>query len=123
MVKSILVIDDDSMNLKMAEFILKQKKYRVLLANSGAEGLIMLRRGNIDLVLLDIEMPDMNGIETLENIRKESRFAELPVMFLTASGEPKDVLDAVMLGALDYIKKPFLPQDLLERVGKVFENK
>lgn len=115
----ILVVDDDAMNLKMAEFILKQKNYSVTCVNSGEKALDELTKGTTDLMLLDIEMPIMNGIETLKKIRNNPATAELPVMFLTASVDVADIADAGKLGALDYIKKPFMPADLQARVEKV----
>lgn len=69
-----------------------------------------------DLVLLDIEMPGMNGIETF---RRMQRFpVKVPVIFLTASGDEEDVMNAIKLGAANYLKKPFFPQELLKRVAK-----
>lgn len=124
MSKSILVVDDDPMNLKMAEFILKQNGFRVFLAKSGMECLDIIRNSQtvlIDLILLDIEMPIMNGIQTFEHIKLD--FFDMPVIFLTASGDKNDVMKALKLGAVGYIKKPFLPQDLLERVNSVFDKK
>lgn len=119
MAKTILVVDDDPMNLKMADFILKKASYEVISAASGAECLDKLKENSIDLVLLDIEMPQMSGIETLEQIRAEGSFGNLPVIFLSASGEESDVQKANSLGAADYVKKPFLPPALLECVEKV----
>lgn len=121
MSRNILVVDDDPMNLKMAEFILKQNGFRVVLAKSGMECLDIIRNRQkvfIDLILLDIEMPIMNGIQTLEHIKMD--VFNIPVIFLTASGDKNDVMKALKLGAVGYIKKPFLPQDLLERVHAVF---
>ena len=114
-------MDNDVMYLRMADYILKQNNYEVVLASSGSEGIGKIKSEDIDLVLLDIEMPNMSGIETLQHIRMDSRFADLPVMFLTASGDKKDVMNAGSLGAVGYVKKPFEPQELLERVAKVFE--
>ena len=119
MSKHILVVDDDAMNVRMAEFILKQQQYQVLKASSGMECLEVLKNQPVDLVLLDIEMPGMNGMQTLEQIRGEERFLKIPVMFLTASTELEDMENAQKLGASGYVKKPFLPQELLERVEKV----
>lgn len=122
MAKSILVVDDDPMNLKMAEFVLKQNGFRVFLAKSGMECLDTLRNNRtiyIDLILLDIEMPIMNGIQTFEHIKLD--FFDIPVIFLTASGDKSDVMKALKLGAAGYVKKPFLPQDLLERVTAVLK--
>ncbi|MBD5543689.1 MAG: response regulator [Lachnospiraceae bacterium] len=117
--KHILVVDDDAMNVRMAEFILKQQQYQVLKASSGMECLEVLKDQPVDLVLLDIEMPEMNGMQTLERIREEERFLKIPVMFLTASTELEDMENAQRLGAAGYVKKPFLPQELLDRVEKV----
>lgn len=116
--KTILVVDDDPMNLKMAEFILKKDAYEVVLADSGLQCLEKIKDSSVDLVLLDIEMPQMDGIQTLEHIRSEERFANLPVIFLTASGDAGDADKAQSLGASGYLKKPFLPPDLLKCVGE-----
>lgn len=108
------------MNLKMAEFILKQKEYyRVKLAKNGREALAILDEDpTIDLVLLDIEMPYPNGFETLKLIRDNPATLFLKVVFLTASSGVEDVQKAAELGAVGYVKKPFMPQDLLEHVEK-----
>lgn len=119
MSKRILVVDDDAMNLKMAEFILKQKNYEVVKANSGMNCLATLLNEQVDLILLDIEMPVMNGMVTLERIKSNPDYQKIPVMFLTASADMDSVKEACKLGAIDYVKKPFLPQDLLGRVEKV----
>ena len=78
-----------------------------------------LRNEKIDLVLLDIAMPKMNGIETFERMKESS--VDIPVIFLTASGHEEDVMSAIRLGAVNYLKKPFQPQELLKRVAKEFE--
>lgn len=117
---NILVVDDDPMNLKMAEFILKQKQqYHVKLAKNGREALAILEEDtSIDLVLLDIEMPYPNGFETLKLIRANPATHFLKVVFLTASSGAADVQKAAELDAVGYVKKPFMPQDLLEHVEK-----
>lgn len=118
MSKCIMVVDDDTMNLKMADFILKQYGYETVLASSGQDALDKLKISKVDLILLDIEMPEMNGLETFKYLMLD--YIEIPVMFLTASENPENEMEAVGLGAADYVKKPFMPQDLLCRVGKVF---
>lgn len=117
MKKRILVVDDDSMNLMRTKVILGQE-YDVLLADSGMEALDMLKEEEIDMVLLDIEMPGMNGIETFERMKDFA--AEIPVIFLTASGFEEDVVSAIRLGAVNYLKKPFRPQELIRRVAQEF---
>ena len=112
--KRILVVDDDEMNLKRTQMIL-EKHYNVLLAESGNEALRKLKSEKVDLVLLDIAMPVMDGLETFKRM-KES-FIEIPVIFLTASGYEDDVRTAISMGAVNYLKKPFFPQELLKRVA------
>ncbi|MCI8637712.1 MAG: response regulator [Coprococcus sp.] len=118
MQKRILVVDDDTMNLVRTKMILG-KSYNVLLAESGEEALKKLKSERVDLILLDIEMPNMNGIETFERMKDNK--IEVPVIFLTASGYKEDVLSALKLGAVNYLKKPFYPEELLKRVAKEFE--
>lgn len=119
--KCILVVDDDEMNLRMAEHALKEDSYEVITAASGAQGLDQLRNRMVDLVLLDIGMPIINGIQMFEYMKKDH--PDIPVIFLTASGDKKDVVEVLKMGAIGYVRKPFVPQDLRERVAKVFEQK
>ena len=120
MKKRILVVDDDSMNLMRTKMILGQE-YQVVLAESGLEALNKLQEEEeqIDIVLLDIDMPEMNGIETFERMKDFA--ADIPVIFLTASGAEDDVVSAIRLGAVNYLKKPFRPQELMRRVAQEFE--
>lgn len=115
MQKRILVVDDDDMNLMRTKRILGME-YDVLLANSGSEALDTLKKEKIDLVLLDIEMPKMNGFETFEQMKEI--VADISVIFLTASGQKDDVVCAIQLGAANYLKKPFPPEELLNRVAQ-----
>ena len=121
MAKKILVVDDDVMNLRMAEFILAQKDYEVSKAESGMECLLYLRDNHPDLILLDIEMPIMSGMKTFEIIRDNAPLVDIPVIFLTASADSENVLEAGKLGAVGYVVKPFMPQELIKRVEKALE--
>lgn len=116
--KCILVVDDDVMNLKRTKLIL-DKHFDSVLVKSGEEALAKLETESFDLILLDIAMPGMNGIETFKRMKEDK--VETPVIFLTASGDEDDVVAAISLGAVNYLKKPFLPKDLLERIAKEFE--
>ena len=118
MKKRILVVDDDNMNLARTKIILG-KEYDVLLAASGSEALAKLRSEKADMVLLDIDMPGMNGIETFERMKEFA--ADIPVIFLTASGLEDDVRSAIKLGAVNYLKKPYRPGELIRRVAQEFE--
>lgn len=119
MQKRILVVDDDKMNLRRSSLIL-EKYYDVIWAESGREALEKLKGGEkVDLILMDIAMPGMNGIEAFERIKESGM--DIPVIFLTASGHEDNVMTAIRMGAANYLKKPYMPKNLLERVEKELE--
>ena len=118
MLKRVLVVDDDDMNLMRIKKILRTE-YDVFFASSGVEALDTMKREQMDLVLLDIEMPRMNGFETFERMKQFA--SEIPVIFLTASGLEEDVQNAIKLGAVNYLKKPYRPEELIKRVAQEFE--
>ena len=119
--KKILIVDDDQMSRKLAEFVLKKDGYNISSVESGSACIEHLKNNNdIDLVLLDIEMPQMNGIETLENIRADKSIAETKVIFLTANDFSKYKEQSKRLGVLDFISKPVYGPELLERIKDVF---
>ena len=110
--KVILVIDDDEMNLQIAKMVLERKlKCKVIGADNGVEGIDILKTQRVSLVLLDVMMPDFDGIETLQEIRSDPLIKNVPVMMLSATVYLDTVKKAGMLGVRDYIKKPFLPAD------------
>lgn len=117
--KTIFVVDDEEITLKTAEFILQQDGYDVVKCLSGMACLESLKEVLPDLILLDVEMPIMSGIQTLDVIRSNEEFKKIPVMFLTGSTDSETVAAACSLGAIDYVIKPFFPQDLLDRVKKI----
>ncbi|MBR6012982.1 MAG: response regulator [Selenomonadaceae bacterium] len=122
--KTVLIVDDDDMMRHMAEFILKKDtEYRILKANSAVQALRILQSGEetIDLILLDIQMPGMDGIKAMELIQKHDYWKKIPVIFLTASSDRDTVVKAGKLGAAGYVKKPFEPKDLLQRVVVTLE--
>lgn len=114
----ILVVDDDEMNLMLTEMILSEMHYEVTTASSGEDCIAMLMREPQDLLLLDIEMQDMSGLKVLEQIREIPKIKETKTVFLTASSQMADKADAIRLGALDFIGKPAVAEDLIESVRK-----
>lgn len=115
--KKILVIDDDEMNLQIAKMILERKlSCEVIGVDNGMAGIEILRNQRVNLVLLDILMPDFDGIETLKEIRTDDKIKDASVMMLTASGDIENIQKVGLLGVKDYIKKPFMPADLIKRV-------
>lgn len=121
---TVLIVDDDDMMLQMAEYILKaDTPYSILKANSGLQCLRTLQSGEkVDLILLDIQMPGMDGIKVMELIQNHDYWKQIPVIFLTAASDKHTVLKAGQMGAVGYIKKPFLPEDFLKRVETVLKN-
>ena len=115
----ILVIDDDEINLQMAKMILEKKlPCRVITADNALQGLEIMKRQYVKLVLLDVLMPFMNGIQTLEKIREDPKLKSIPVIMLTASTDKTTIAQAIKLGVNDYVRKPFMPDQLVERVSK-----
>ena len=116
----ILAIDDNTVNLATLEQELKSK-YEVIPMISGRRAIKYLYREQVDLILLDVEMPIMDGIETLKEIRAQENGVTVPVIFLTAKKDKATVIDGAKLGIMDYITKPFHPEDLHERIERVFK--
>ncbi|MBE5946221.1 MAG: response regulator [Lachnospiraceae bacterium] len=112
----ILVVDDDAMNLRMAEFMLGKKGHEVVKAESGSEAIEMLSKDSFDLVLLDIEMPDMDGIETLAKVREDACF-DTPVAFLSGAEDIEELVEKYQVQG--FIKKPFMPQEIQDKVEKL----
>lgn len=121
----ILVVDDDADALRIASRILMSKQMRVSGIRSGAEAVAFLNKiaGERipDLLLLDIHMPSMDGYEVLERIRQKPELAELPVVFLTGDEDSETETRGLNAGAMDFIKKPFVPEVLLTRVRHCIE--
>ena len=110
---TILVVDDEEYVRKLLQRILEEAGYDVVTAASGREALDKLSLSNVNLVLLDIKMPGLDGFQTLDLIREQSG---IPVIMLTGIGEVTSVGDALTLGADDYIRKPFRTRELLARI-------
>ncbi|MEM6818990.1 MAG: response regulator transcription factor [Pseudomonadota bacterium] len=114
----ILVIDDDQQLAGMLSELLRLEQYTVTCAESGESGLRQISASLPDLVLLDVTLPGMNGFKVLERIRSIST---VPVIMLTARGEPDDRIDGLSRGADDYLPKPFNPRELLLRMQAVLK--
>lgn len=113
----ILVVDDDIILLKIAEELLKEH-YEVSLAKSGRQAVRFLEKGgHPDLILLDIDMPDMDGFETLLKLRAVKAKTEVPVVYLTGLAGSGNEVQGLQLGAVDYIKKPVVKDVLLARIA------
>jgi CheY-like chemotaxis protein len=117
----ILMVDDDAIHLEMVGEVLKND-YDVSSAKSGKEALALFYQGLVpQLILLDLIMPDMDGWDTYNRIKMISSLHDTPIAFFTASSDPEDIKHANEMGAVDYIKKPFEPNDLIDRVGRIIK--
>jgi two-component system alkaline phosphatase synthesis response regulator PhoP len=112
----ILLVDDETDVLEFLSYNLKKEGYQVSKAKNGREGLILARNENPHLVILDVMMPEMDGIETCREIRLLPGFSETIVVFLTARGEDYSQIAGFEAGADDYITKPIKPKVLTSRV-------
>ncbi len=121
MQKWILIVDDDASNLKVASRILVAENMRVSCLKSGEDAIRFLKENRPDLILLDIHMPGMNGFETLARIQENKETADLPVIFLTADDDRNTEAKCLEAGAMDFIKKPFVPEVMLLRVQNTVE--
>ncbi len=117
----IVVVDDDITNLKMAGMILSRHNMRVTALRSGASLLSYIQGNRPDLILLDIKMPEMDGFETMEKLRALTPGDPIPVIFLTADENQESEARCLQLGAMDFIKKPFVPEVLVLRVKHTVE--
>ncbi|HWI19835.1 MAG TPA: sigma-54 dependent transcriptional regulator [Vicinamibacterales bacterium] len=117
--KTVLVIDDDESLRRVVEYNLHEEGYRVLIAADGAGGWRTFQAETVDLVLTDVRMPEMDGIEVLTRIKAMQ--ADVPVIMLTAHGTINSAVEAMKLGAFDYLTKPFNREQLKAAVRKAFE--
>lgn len=115
MKKHVLVIDDNITNLKIAEKTLKDF-YKVTLLVSAAQTFKFLEKNKPDLILLDINMPNIDGYETIKKIKENTDLVNIPVIFLTAQIDDESEVKGIELGAVDFIRKPFVPQSMLSRI-------
>lgn len=117
--KTILVVDDEEHILELIKFNLEREGYNILLCDNGEESIYMVKNNNIDLVILDLMLPGMDGIEVCKRIGSMDKFENLPIIMLTAKGEESDKILGLELGADDYITKPFSVKELTARIKAV----
>ena len=116
----ILVVDDNKTNLASARMVLNDM-YKVTAVTMGVQALKFLEKNTCDLILLDINMPEMDGFEVLEQIKANPEWMEIPVIFLTADNDAETESRCLEAGALDFIAKPFVPAVMLSRIGRILE--
>jgi len=119
--KLIILVDDNPANLMIGKNILSEK-YTIATVPSGEKFFSLLENNHPDLVLLDVDMPEMTGFDVIKTLKSKPETKDIPVIFLTAKTDSEDEKTGFALGAVDYIKKPFQPYLLLERVAAQLQN-
>ena len=120
MKRKVLTVDDASTMRKMISLTLKAAGYEVLEANDGPEALDIISKMDIDMMILDVNMPKMNGIEVVKRVRRNDRHIKTPIIMLTTETEETIRNEAKIAGATGWINKPFQQDHLVGAVGKVF---
>lgn len=119
--KNILVVDDNQINFKVVSSFLKDQNYNIEYAINGFEALNILQNLQIDLIIMDVLMPQMDGFETTKKIKSDEKYKDIPIIFLTAKTQTKDIIEGFHAGAVDYITKPFNGDELIMRVKNHLE--
>lgn len=121
--ESILAVEDDEDILELLKYNLTKEGYQITAVTSGEEGLQLARSTVPDLILLDLMLPEMDGLEVCRRLKIDSKTRHIPIIMLTAKGEETDVVTGLELGADDYITKPFSTRVLLARVRTVLRRR
>lgn len=112
----ILVVDDEKNILELVRFNLEREGFQVLIALDGTEGLELARDEKPDLIVLDVMLPGMNGLEVCQELRREAVTKHIPIIMLSARAEEVDRILGLEMGADDYVTKPFSPRELVARI-------
>jgi two-component system, chemotaxis family, chemotaxis protein CheY len=117
--KKILFVDDSESIREIVHFTLENEGYQVLLSDNGKNALEHLNGQEINLIITDLHMPEMNGIELIKEIRQNQKYQRTPILFLTTESQTEKKMEAKDAGATGWIVKPFVPAKLLAAIGKV----
>lgn len=122
--KKILIVEDDNFVAEVYFAKLSEMGYDSVLAQNGQEGMEMLKKNKVDLILLDILMPVMNGMEMLNEVKKSEEWKNIPVILLTNVGEKESIQKVREMGIKNYlIKSHFTPAEVIEKIEEVFRDK
>ena len=120
MALKILVVDDEPEILSMIEFFLKNEGYEVLKAYKGVAALNIIFNDNVDLIILDVLLPDKSGFQICEIIKNDPRYTSIPVFIISAKNEPGDFMTSLKVKANEYFQKPFNMEDILNKIKEYF---
>jgi two-component system chemotaxis response regulator CheY len=121
MLKKVLVVDDSALIHQMYKMVLMRYRCEIIDAMNGQDGLEKLEKNlDVNLVLLDINMPIMNGIEFIKKVKAAGTYEQIPIVMVSTEGKEEDTLRGLALGAKGYVKKPFQPSDLHAIIEKIY---
>lgn len=114
---TVLVVEDDPTIQQLLEVNFEMEGFTVLVASDGIEGLEIARSGAPDIIVSDVMMPRMSGLEMVAELKSDAELRSIPVILLSAKAQGTDVRDGIQIGADEYVTKPFEPLDLIDRVN------
>ena len=114
--KKIMVVDDDPTTIKLLTYMLEKNNYCVISCSNGKEAVEKSKKEHPDLILMDIMMPEMNGIEAMQKIKEVPETKDIPIIILSALGQEIDVMKGLECGAAGYVVKPFDSQSLRRQI-------
>jgi two-component system, OmpR family, alkaline phosphatase synthesis response regulator PhoP len=121
--ETILIVDDEEDILELVRYNLSKEGYHVLCAATGEIGLSLAKTKLPDLIVLDLMLPGIDGLEVCKTLKANSKTSHIPILMLTAKGEDSDIVTGLEVGADDYVAKPFSPKVLVARIRSVFRRK
>ncbi len=121
--ETILVVEDESNIIELVKYNLEDAGFKVITAMKGDTGLDMARKNKPDLLVLDLMLPEINGIEITKTLKQNEKTSHIPIIILTAKAQEADRIVGLELGADDYVTKPFSPRELVARVKAVLRRK
>ena len=121
--ETILIVDDEEDILELIKYNLTHEGYVILTAKTGEEAIEIATRSQPDLIVLDLMLPGIDGLEVTRYLRRQASANELPIVMLTAKGEENDIVTGLELGANDYISKPFSPKILIARIRAILRRR
>nr|WP_319392469.1 response regulator [uncultured Desulfobacter sp.] len=121
--ETILIVDDEEDILELIKFNLKGEGYNILQAMTGEEAIKIAKQSGPDLMVLDLMLPGIDGLEVTRYLKKNDATTDIPIVMLTAKGEESDIITGLELGANDYISKPFSPRELTARIRAILRRR
>ncbi len=121
--ETILIVDDEEDIIELIKYNLKNEGYDILTAFTGEQAIKIARQSQPDLIVLDLMLPGIDGLEVTRFLKNSAQTKELPIVMLTAKGEESDIVTGLELGANDYISKPFSPKELLARIRAILRRR